>query len=107
MENKVNIKHNIIKALGDILMYWRTLSCIQVCIFIDDSHIQKEYKLKRNHTPEEFGRFLEDVNFDIDASNLVGIIIWYEDGSYSWASDEEDRIKWTYHNRPNPDDFNL
>ena len=107
-----NMKHAIMECLGHRLNNDKTILCIQACIYIGrderrDKYIEKEYKLKRGYTPEEFGRYLEDVNFEIDASDLVGIIVWFTDYSYSWASDEEDRISWDHHDRPNPDKFGL
>jgi hypothetical protein len=107
-----NMKHCILKALGWLYNSRKDVLCIQACIYIDkdhvnDKYIEKDYKLKRGYTPEQFGRYLEDINFEIDAIDLVGIIIWYTDHSYSWASDEEDDIKWEHHNRPDPDTFNL
>ncbi len=71
------------------------------------SNSERKYDLKRGYTTEEFDKYLQDVNFTIYPSSLTGIIIWYQDGSYSWAGDEEDRITWDHHRRPNPDSFNL
>ena len=107
-----NMKHSLMQCLGHMLNTDKTILCIQSCIYIgrdelNDKYIEKHYKLKRGFTPEEFGRYIEDINFTINVSDLVGIIVWFTDSSYSWASDEEDRIRWEHHHRPNPDNFDL
>jgi len=110
--NTANMKYSLMQCLGHCINNNKTVLCIQSFIYIGkdrstDKYIEKDYKLKRDYTPEEFGRYIEDINFTINVDDLVGIIVWFTDYSYSWASDEEDRIRWEHHNRPNPDSFDL
>jgi hypothetical protein len=99
-----NIKDCILKGLSHSLVKDKTILCMTTSI---GSNSKREYDLKRGYITEEFDKYLQDVNFTIYPSSLTGIIIWYQDGSYSWAGDEEDHITWEHHRRPNPDSFNL
>ena len=101
-----NMKHPIVDALGWLFNSRKDILCMTASM-LRNVRGEKEYNLKRGFTPEQYGRFLEDVNFEMDANLLVGIIIWYTDGSYSWASDADDKINWSHHDRPDPDNFNL
>mgnify|MGYP000393789334 CR=1 FL=1 len=116
MENHpANMKHSLIHCLGDIRNYKKTLLCITASIYTgrenaDGSLETKDFNLKRGYTPEDFGRFLHDLDFILkDYRDHIGIIVWYTDGTWSWSSEDEEnnRLIFENHHRPDPDKFNL
>lgn len=61
----------------------------------------KSFALSVNHSPEEFDRFLDDLNFEYDngygGQELYGTL-WFTDGT--WATrDEYDGSEWWAHHR--------
>lgn len=111
MKHTANMKYSLMECLG--YNSNKTVLCISATRYGDDvvdPLVKLEYKLKRGYTPEQFGRFLEDLNYTVgDYNDIISIIVWYTDDTWSWSGNDEEHnyIRWEHFEKPNPDNFNL